>query len=331
MNHRQSSGKLLVTACIGLLCIVGALLLVQYQGAIRDWVRVQQFVPSQSVAALASDGGMSDYGRYVFYTGKPSLENSADFTSSCGEHERSTAILGCYTNQQIYLFDVQNKELAGVEEVTAAHEMLHAAYERLSDTKRSEVDHLIESLLPTLEKDTSFRERMTVYKQLSKSEQLNELHSILGTEIAGLSSELETYYKQYFVDRSRVVALYRQYSGVFKKLEARAETLAQEYNQLVAARNQLVETSNQEYSRLTADIAAYERGPRTDAAAARALNRRADDFNARLTATRQQVAVYDKQIAALKAELEAIQIHTKQLNDSIDSTITAPAEEVHGG
>lgn len=330
MKHHQSSGKLLgVLVCASLIAV--ALLSIIFRLQLIDWVRVTGYTPSQEVAAITEQVGFSQTGRYFFYTGEPALADSASFTASCGAHEQSTAVLGCYTNQRIYLFAVNNNELDGIEEVTAAHEMLHAAYERLSDGKRQEVDQLLSEQMNALTGDQAFQERMKVYDGLPEAEKLNELHSVLGTEVKELSAPLETYYAQYFTRRERAAALYEQYSGVFTELAARASALADQYNQLVETRNATVEASNQEYQQLTADMAAYEQGPRSDAAQARALNARADAFNARLAEVKQQIAAYDARLRAIKAEIASIEIHTKQLNDSMDSSVTAPASEVGGG
>lgn len=330
MNRRQSSGKLLVTALFGLVFVAGALLVVQYQSALRDWVNVIQYQPTQAVASIATDAGLSERGRYIFYTGEPSLENATGFNASCGKHEKTTAVLGCYAGQKIYLYNVDSKELAGIIEVTAAHEMLHAAYDRLSEDDRRRVDTMLETMLSTMQTDREFQERMSVYKRLSKPDQLNELHSIFGTELSRLSSDLETYYQQYFSDRLQTVKLYHKYSSVFSRLESQAKTLADRYNQLVADRNSLVSASNSEYEQLGVDIKAYEASATTDTKTAESLNRRIDDFNKRLPTIRQRIASYDTEIADTKREIEAIKIHTEQLNQSIDSTLSESKQEVKG-
>ena len=46
------------------------------------------------------------------------------------------------------------------------------------------------------------------------------MHSILGTEHAGLSPELEKYYARYFVDRNIIIEMSIRYRNVFNKLEA---------------------------------------------------------------------------------------------------------------
>ncbi len=325
MSQRQSNAKLassLITCLVLLLIALGG---VWYQRQLLDWVRVWRFQPSAAIADVASRAALSEHGRYMFYTGEPALATATAFNASCGNHERSTAVLGCYAGQRIYLYDVTNRELDGVEEVTAAHEMLHAAYDRLSDQERERVNNLLLAYIPVLTNDTAFTERMKVYDSLPAAERLNELHSVLGTEVATLSPELEAYYKQYFTRRSEVTTLYANYSGVFTKLEAESALLAKQYNQLVVSRNQLVEASNSEYQQLIADMQQFENGPRTNAERAMQLNARATAFNSQLGAVKAQVERIDAELAALKAQIEAIALHSSELNKSINSQLAAPA------
>lgn len=328
MNQRRSSAKLAGTLLTCLVLVGLALGFVWYQRPITDWVRVWQFQPSAGVAAIAARAGLSDHGRFTFYTGEPVLADAATFNATCRGHERSTAVLGCYSGQRIYLYDITNDELDGIEEVTATHEMLHAAYDRLDETERSRIDGLITAYLPTLASNAAFTERMKVYKDLSEAERLDELHSIVGSEVATVSPELEAYYRQYFADRSHVVSLYSKYSGVFSQLEKQSTKLATEYNQLVRTRNQLVEASNAEYRQLMSDMSQFDNGPRTDAAQARQLNARADEFNRRLSEVKATVSNIDVRLAAIKAEIEAIALHSQELQKSINSQLAAPAGSV---
>src|SRR6185295_11567695 len=80
--------------------------------------------------------------RRLFYVYHPVLEDKQAFNSHCTDSEK-TIVLGCYISRTgIYLYDVTDSRLNGVEQVTAAHETLHAAYERLSSSERKRVDGL---------------------------------------------------------------------------------------------------------------------------------------------------------------------------------------------
>lgn len=103
------------------------------------------------------------------------------------------------------MFDVTNQELNGIEQVTAAHEMLHAAYDRLSDSQRQKVDALLLTEADKLKSDPTFSARIAVYAKLPKDQYVNELHSVIGTEVADPGSALEQYYTTYFADRTQVI------------------------------------------------------------------------------------------------------------------------------
>src|SRR5206468_584885 len=105
--------------------------------------------------------------------------------------------------------------LSGVEEVTSAHEMLHAAYDRLSTKERNRVDELLQNYYDHQLTDQRIRATIDAYKASEPNDLQNEMHSIFGTEIATLPPELENYYSQYFADRSKVTTLAGEYEQEF--------------------------------------------------------------------------------------------------------------------
>lgn len=109
-----------------------------------DVYRFWTYQPTAQVAAVANRAGMNDSGKFAFYATHPSLEGTQKFNEYCNRQEEGTAILGCYTNDRIYVYDVQDKRFDGIQEVTASHEMLHAVYQRLSDSDRTKVNGLVE-------------------------------------------------------------------------------------------------------------------------------------------------------------------------------------------
>ena len=100
--------------------------------AVVDWWRLSQYKPSAAVKQLADNDTMIGRGRDLFYISDPQIQDSAAFNKACKNEGEKTIVLGCYKLQDIYLYNVTDARFNGVKEVTAAHEMLHAAYERLS-------------------------------------------------------------------------------------------------------------------------------------------------------------------------------------------------------
>ena len=197
---------------------------------------------------------MTPTGRSVFFSASPQLRARAGFTLSCPDTEKKQ-ILGCYVNGRIFILRVDRPELSTVMEVTAAHEMLHAAYDRLSGSERRRIDGLTTSFYAA-SKDPELKE---IVERYPASDRTNELHSLLGTQVADLSSDLERHYRQYFSDRSRVVAAHAESDEVFDQIEARHAQLLAEINSISGEIDELVpqqEAAVSEAKSLSAQIEA---------------------------------------------------------------------------
>ncbi len=220
---------------------------------VLDQVRVWQYQPSSAVEQLAERSTMTDSGRFHFYAAWPQLENADNFNQDCRRVEKASPIVGCYISgkETIHIYDVTDPELDGIKEVTAAHEMLHVVWSRLDDRRRAELTTLLEAAYQRLA-DDKLAERMAYYERAQPGSRANELHSILGTEFAGLGEELEAHYRTYFADRSALIRLHAQYNEKFTAAEAESERLAAsltarkaEIEQLAAAYMASVERFNQ--------------------------------------------------------------------------------------
>ena len=319
-----------ISGTIALLLIVLAVVIYSNQQYIIDRMTVAQYNPSADVQQLVDRSAMTDRGQFHFYIGTPSIESTQRFNTQCDRREPQSAILGCYASGKIYIFDVPNEQLDGIEEVTAAHEMLHVVFERLD---QEEIDRLTPLLEAEYEKvrDESFQERMDYYARNQPGQRINELHSIIGTEKQDISPELEEYYRQYFTDRSIVTKLHAQYETVFNTLSKQVDDLSARvlalgeqvesaslaYNNNVTALNRSIEEFNRRAA--NGDFASRE-----DFEAARR------DLLAQVASLDQERASIDQTIALyerLYAELEALALESSALNKSIDSSL-APAPEL---
>ena len=91
---------------------------------IRDWWRLRGYAPSAAVVQLANEDTMNAYTRHLFYLNRPNLPDTVvEFRQHCPENE-NTIVLGCYHPDQdgIFIYNVQDPTLAGIQQVTAAHE-----------------------------------------------------------------------------------------------------------------------------------------------------------------------------------------------------------------
>ena len=198
-----------------------------------DFLKAQNFKPSEKILQITSRIKLTHRAKTIFYATNPQVLASDDFNSSCSKLVEKSTILGCYNDDKISIFDVENSELDGVEEVTAAHELLHAVWNRTSKAEREKLSKKIEENYEKV-KTPELEKTMAAYAETEPGERVNELHSILGTEFAGLSEELESYYSNFFENRGEIVSMNARYKSKFEDLENRAKSLDKELKALNA-------------------------------------------------------------------------------------------------
>jgi uncharacterized protein YukE len=204
------------------LWVVLLALIVNKHQAISDWWRLRSYQPPSAIAKLADQDTMTSYTRHLFYLNKPQLLSTvASFRKDCPENE-DTIVLGCYhPNQQgIFIYNVQDSSLGGVTQVTAAHEVLHAIYGRLGEKQRAYVDGLLNNYYQHGLTNQRVKDEIALYKKTEPHDVTDEMNSTFGTEIADLPPALESYYRQYFTNRSVIVAYEQQYDREFTTRQA---------------------------------------------------------------------------------------------------------------
>lgn len=289
--------------------------------AVGDWFALRGYDPPKTVRMLADETTMTSGARNLFYVNHPSIEDRDAFNKHCTNEREQTVVLGCYLGNRhgIYLFNVQTEELHGVQQVTAAHEMLHQAYDRLSSKERAHIGALLEAFAKTLT-DQTLLDQIAAYKQSEPDAVPNEMHSLFGTQVATLTPELEAYYARYFTDRGRVVAYYNNYQAAFNTRKAQikdydAQLTAQkavmtELELSVEAQLAVLERERERLDALqnSGDIAAYNR-------AVPAYNKLVDTYNADLATLRTEVNAYN----ALVRKRNAIALQEQQLQQDLSS------------
>jgi uncharacterized protein YukE len=208
-----------VFSATAVIALTGAPFLVLWQRQnLYDAWRLHNYQAPAAIVKLADDTTMNTYGRKVFYVESPQLQALETFRTNCTTGEQ-TIVLGCYKSHDgIFVYDVNDSRLSGVQEVTSAHEMLHAAYDRLSSKEKDRINALTDAAYASL-KDDRIKKNIDAYRSKDTAIVPNELHSILGTEVKDLPKELEDYYKRYFTDRSKIVAYSVQYESEFTNRE----------------------------------------------------------------------------------------------------------------
>ena len=213
-----------------------------------DTYRSYFYEPSATVEQLANRSGMSEHGRRLFYGGQPELLSGESFSQEC-QFADLGLVLGCYKSADIFILDVDEDELEPVEPVTAAHEMLHVHYARISIDEERQLEELLDRQLELVTNQRVLDE-IDGYKKDPNADLYNEMHSIFGTELAELIPELEEHYAQFFDDRSLVVAESDTYEAVFIALEDQIE----EFDAQLASLGERIDTLESEIDNLNGQI-----------------------------------------------------------------------------
>jgi len=319
-------GSKLQLLVILLVFFVALLLIFGNRRSINDWWQLRNYSPTAAVASIANQDTLTDEGRNIFYVNHPQIESRTAFVKSCPSGTREqTIVLGCYHSDQagIFLLDVTDSRLNGVKQVTAAHEMLHAAYDRLSSNDRAAVDKMLLDYYHHGLTDERIKSTINAYKKTEPNDVVNEMHSIFGTEVAKLPPNLEQHYQRYFKNRAQVVAFSTQYQEEFTSRQAAVDA---DDAQLKALRAQ-IDAGNAELKARLANINSQQasllalRNSGNTAqynAGVPAFNALVDSYNQQVEAVRGLVNQYNQ----LVIERNAIALEEDQLVNSLSAQAT---------
>lgn len=312
---RLAALLLLLLAVVGWLTVAG-------RQALYDWLRLRGYSPPSAIAALAADDQFTASARRVFYVNHPAIEGKAAFAHSCPNGGKEAAVLGCYVppQQGIYILQVSDPALDGIEQVTAAHELLHAEYDRLDSATRTKVDGWLEAYYKHGLTDPIIIKQMATYQKTEPNAMVDEMHSVFGTEVANLPTDLQQYYQRYFTNRGLITADYSRYENQFSQ---RLAAISHDDTQLAAWKTQINSLEADAQSRQTAisnqlqqlsayrqsgDISAYNGG-------VGAFNAAVDSYNAEVA----QIHALVQQYNQLVTERNAIALEEQQLVQDISS------------
>lgn len=327
MTSRRFRSLFGLTVLIVLLVALAFTLLRPY--AVSDWLRLRGYQPPVETVSLADDTTMTTGARHLFYVNHAKVEDKTTFRQACPKYDNQTIVIGCYQGGQrgIHILAVDDERLNGIEEVTAAHEVLHAAFERLKASEKQRIEGLLQDYADNGLRDDRIKAALKSYEVSEPGQQFNEMHSIFGTEIVELPAELEAYYARYFESRKTVAGFASRYQQAFTSRQA---AIAQ-YDKDLKAQSAKIKSNTEALERQESEIES-DRG-RLDSYQATnsidAYNQGVEPFNAKVGAyndtlvqTRRLVIQYN----ALVAERNAIASQTVALQQAIDSS-SLPASQ----
>lgn len=293
-------------------------------GSLKDQLLAATYQEPAEISQIENALQLTDNGTKIFRASQPALENQAEFNEHCDSHNAEVSVLGCYTNSRIYLYRAEQSELKGVQEATAAHELLHAVWARMSGDEKNEIGAELTNYYQ--QHQDQFGKEMSLYDE---TQRLDELHSRVGTEATNLPTKLKDHYAQYFQDQEHVTSFYKTYNAQFKALKNQADQLLAEIQNLETEINKQTTEYNTRTAELQVKITEFNTCAQTaDCFKSQAVfNARRQELLAEQQALEQlynqinqETAVYNEKVTAYNNNV----FHTKTLQNSINSNSQPP-------
>lgn len=262
---------------------------------ITDWWRLRSYEPSAEIIELANQTTLTDEARKIFYASAPELKDRTTFSNFC-QFPELTYVLGCFNGDRIYIFDVENAEIESAEPVTAAHEMLHAVWARMTPDEQKDIAEALRTFYES-SKDQSLIEIVSQYEaQPENTKEVidSELHSIIGTEVMDLPENLEKYYSKHFTDRKAVVRLYDSYKNIFAENEKKIEEIKAKADSLFRSIESQRAALNQKKTDIDSSAAELERLRRSG---------NASEYNSKVAAHNSAVNEYNSAVRKLQSSI----------------------------
>lgn len=219
---------------------------------IYDWFRGITYAPSNEMAAIYDSLDLAEKGDFLFRASHPELDERDAFNEKCRDDDSEMAILGCYTEGSIYVYNIAEGELGGIRELTAAHELLHAVYARMLSSERESLRGALEQVYEN-HKDV-LEDELGSY---GETERYEELYVRVGTEIKNLPEILEKHYAEIFTNQDALVDYYENYIAVFKTNKENLERIMGELETLGQEIEQKTSDYEKRASQLEADILSF--------------------------------------------------------------------------
>ena len=235
-----------------ILVVVAASIVLNYRW-IYDFSRGLAYRPTTEMETIRTSLDLTDGGKFLFNASHPVLNSREEFNDNCQpEDNDEVAVFGCYSDGNIYIYNIEEKDLAGIREATTAHELLHAAYARMSEREREGLEPWLEQVYG--ENKDILEDDLSTYKEAEKFE---ELYVRIGTEVKKLPEILEEHYAKFFKNQDKVVSFYDRYIATFKEIEAELDELAAEIEAIADEIAQKTEEYETRTTQLNVDIYSF--------------------------------------------------------------------------
>lgn len=317
-----------ILGAVGAFVVLVVISQVLASGLVSDWWRTLWYRPTATVSAIEDELELTTKGWRIFASTHPAIETSEDFNYHCHSYDDEVSVIGCYVGGRIYIYEITLDELEAANTVTAAHELLHAVWERLSNFTKKRLVPILEQVYQ--EHREWFDDELETY---DSDERIEEIYTRAGTKLAELPEKLERHYAEYFQNRQQIVAYYEAYEQPFKILqdeldELEAQILAtkaqlaterRHYEQRLMALDTKIEQFNAcaERAGCFRTDAEFQSQRKALAETQQELEKVRDDLNERISENNDRIAEYAEKSLQLG-----------ELHNSMNSNLTKVEEEV---
>lgn len=196
---------------------------------VQDWMAGVSYAPDERTASLETALELTGKGKRIWAATWPVLENAENFNAHCDSHDEDVTVLGCYSpsDDKIYIYEIKKEELADAMRTTAAHELLHATWTRMSEGTQNDLRPLLEQVYE--ENREWFDEELSSYED---ADRLEEIYTRAGTKLNSLPEALEIHYAEIFGNRLAVVKYYENYQAVFDQIKQEMDALDKKMTQM---------------------------------------------------------------------------------------------------
>jgi hypothetical protein len=227
---------------------------------IADLINVVRFKPTAAIDEQIHRDDMTGHGRFLYLASEPTVEPRRQFNQICSAVTTDTGVLGCYIDatKRIYIFHETDKRVDGTEEVMAAHEMLRAAWDRMTPAQRAPLLVQLNNVLYKNDDPNLYlSDSIAAARRDDPHDSNAELYATIGTEVPSVGKVLEASYAQFFVKRSIVTALNAHaisYIVALRHKVAKLSSTMTKLNDTITAR---IKSFNAAATRLRSDVASF--------------------------------------------------------------------------
>ncbi len=209
-----------------------------------------------TIVAVADRAYLTEEGRELLTQVGARDARGDDLNDACGGDDRTGdhATYGCYSRAGIVVFVPADARVADSAVTTLAHELLHAAFDRLGDGEVWRVKDQLHAAMERVAPDDDVRQLIDWSVDGREESRDTEIFAYLGSQVwpdGGFSPELEAVYARYFTDRAALV-------GVRHRVEEDVQRLLTDHQSTVDDLTRAMTDAANERAQLEVDRQMYE-------------------------------------------------------------------------